>query len=48
LQVEVTLLREQIAELREDRDRWRGMAEGLSLSAPQPKRKWWLIRRTVD
>ena len=45
LQVEVTLLREQIAELREDRDRWRGMAERLLLTAPQPKRRWWSIRR---
>jgi hypothetical protein len=48
LQVEVTLLREQVAELRVDRDAWRAQAERLLLSAPQQKRKWWSIRRTAD
>jgi excisionase family DNA binding protein len=46
---EVTLLREmladrdaQIADLREDRDRWRAQAERLALPAP---RRWWRFGR---
>jgi hypothetical protein len=34
LEREVTLLREVIADLREDRDRWRAQAERLALSKP--------------
>ena len=29
-------MREQIADLREDRDRWRGVAERLAIAPPAP------------
>jgi hypothetical protein len=38
----VSELRAQLAEMREDRDAWRGVAQRLALSAPRPSRSsWW-------
>jgi hypothetical protein len=36
LRATATLMREQIADLREDRDRWRGVAERLAIAPPAP------------
>ncbi len=36
LRATATLMREQIADLREDRDRWRGIAERLAIAPPAP------------
>jgi hypothetical protein len=45
LQREITLLQERIADLVEDRDRWRGQAEQamrlLTDQRPAKRRKWW-------
>lgn len=42
------LLRRQLGDAREDRDRWRGQAERLALAAPMttpaPARSWWRRR----
>jgi hypothetical protein len=35
------LLRRQLDDVREDRDRWRGQAERLALIIPPPSRSWW-------
>ena len=35
------LLRRQLDDVREDRDRWRGQAERLALTIPPPSRSWW-------
>jgi hypothetical protein len=35
------LLRRQLDDVREDRDRWRGQAERLVLKSPPPSRSWW-------
>ncbi len=35
------LLRRQLDDVREDRDRWRGQAERLALTRPAPSRSWW-------
>jgi hypothetical protein len=35
------LLRRQLDDVREDRDRWRGQAERLVLTRPPPSRSWW-------
>ena len=35
------LLRRQLDDVREDRDRWRGQAERLALTRPPPSRSWW-------
>ena len=35
------LLRRQLDDVREDRDRWRGQAERLALTSPPPSRSWW-------
>ena len=35
------LLRRQLDDVREDRDRWRGQAERLALTRPPPSRFWW-------
>ena len=35
------LLRRQLDDVREDRDRWRGQAERLALTSPPPSRFWW-------
>jgi len=35
------LLRRQLDDVREDRDRWRGQAERLALISPPPSRSWW-------
>jgi hypothetical protein len=46
LRREIELLREMVADLREDRDRWREQATRL-LPAPQPadRRSWWRFWR---
>jgi hypothetical protein len=46
----VAELRAQLAELREDRDAWRGVAQRLALSAPKPPEhvSWWRWLRTTD
>ena len=36
LRATATLMREQITDLREDRDRWRGIAERLAIAPPAP------------
>jgi hypothetical protein len=36
LRATASLMREQIADLREDRDRWRGIAERLAITPPAP------------
>jgi hypothetical protein len=36
LRATASLMREQIADLREDRDRWRGIAERLAIAPPAP------------
>jgi hypothetical protein len=36
LRATATLMREQIVDLREDRDRWRGIAERLAIAPPAP------------
>jgi hypothetical protein len=36
LRATAALMREQIADLREDRDRWRGVAERLAIAPPAP------------
>jgi hypothetical protein len=36
LRATAALMREQIADLREDRDRWRDQAERLAIAAPKP------------
>jgi hypothetical protein len=36
LRATATMMREQIADLREDRDRWRGVAERLAIAPPVP------------
>ncbi len=36
LRATATSMREQIADLREDRDRWRGIAERLAIAPPAP------------
>ena len=35
------LLRRQLDDVREDRDRWRRQAERLALTRPPPSRFWW-------
>src|SRR6476661_8904921 len=35
------LLRRQLDDVREDRDRWRDQAERLALTSPPPSRSWW-------
>ena len=35
------LLRRQLDDMREDRDRWRRQAERLALTSPPPSRSWW-------
>lgn len=35
------LLRRQLDDVREDRDRWRGQAERLALTGPAPSRSFW-------
>ena len=35
------LLRRQLDDVREDRDRWRRQAERLALTSPPPSRSWW-------
>lgn len=40
LEREIALLREMLADVREDRDRWRSQAERLLLAAPE-HRSWW-------
>jgi len=35
------LLRRQLDDVREDRDRWRGQAEQLALTRSPPSRFWW-------
>ena len=35
------LLRRQLDDVREDRDRWRRQAERLALTRPPPSRSWW-------
>ena len=35
------LLRRQLDDVREDRDRWRGQAERLALTRPPSSRSWW-------
>jgi hypothetical protein len=35
------LLRRQLDDVREDRDRWRGQAERLAVTSPPPSRSWW-------
>lgn len=46
LRRENELLREMIADLREDRDRWREQATRLLPAAqPEPRRGWWPWRR---
>ena len=35
------LLRRQLDDVREDRDRWRGQAERVALMSPPPSRSWW-------
>ena len=35
------LLRRQLDDVREDRDRWRRQAERLALTKPPPSRFWW-------
>ena len=45
LEREVQTLRDALNDAREDRDKWRGMAERLSLAPPSPQiappRSWW-------
>jgi hypothetical protein len=42
LRTTAALLREQVADLREDRDRWRTVAERLTLAPPAlAPRPWW-------
>lgn len=45
LERELNTLREALADARQDRDKWRDMAERLSLAPPQPPAKkaakWW-------
>jgi hypothetical protein len=36
LRATAALMREQISDLREDRDRWRGIAERLAIAPPAP------------
>jgi hypothetical protein len=57
LRATATLMREQIADLREDRDRWRGIAERLAIAPPAPietapetppaRVTWWRWLRTT-
>jgi predicted site-specific integrase-resolvase len=48
----LTMMRERAADLAEERDRWRGMAERLALPAPRPQEpatpaaSWWRRLRT--
>ena len=39
LRATASLMREQIADLREDRDRWRGIAERIAIAPPAPPEK---------
>lgn len=45
LELEIQTLRDALNDVREDRDRWRDMAERLSLTLPSPHteqpRRWW-------
>jgi excisionase family DNA binding protein len=47
----LAVLRGEVADLREQRDRWQAMAERLSLAPPQPSPKpamtWWRWLRTT-
>ena len=54
---EIQLLRETLSDLREDRDKWRDMAERLSIAPPPvqpppdpqpapPQKPWWSWRRS--
>ena len=49
LEREVQTLRDALSDAREDRDKWRDMAERLSLTPPSPQaeqpRGWWPWRR---
>lgn len=49
LEREVQMLRDALNDAREDRDKWRDMAERLSLAPPSPQveqhRGWWPWRR---
>lgn len=49
LEREVQTLRDALSDAREDRDKWRDMAERLSLAPPSPQaeqpRGWWPWRR---
>ncbi len=49
LEREIQTLRDALNDAREDRDKWRGMAERLSLAPPSPQiahpRSWWPWRR---
>lgn len=49
LEREVQTLRDALGDAREDRDKWRDMAERLSLAPPAPQidqpRSWWPWRR---
>lgn len=49
LEREVQTLRDALNDAREDRDKWRDMAERLSLAPPSPQisppRGWWLWRK---
>ena len=42
----VTQLREQLAELRADRDAWREQAQRLVLAPPPPRKRWSLFGRS--
>jgi hypothetical protein len=47
----VAELRTQLAEMRQQRDAWQGMAERLALGAPKPVEKptvsWWRRWRSI-
>jgi hypothetical protein len=51
-EVMIAELRTMLADTREDRDRWRSMAERLAIAAPQPEQpieqppSWWTWLRT--
>lgn len=47
LEREVQILRDTLGDVRDDRDKWRDMAERLSLAPPaaEPPRSWWPWRR---